>query len=60
MTLLLTLGIFALFMLSMAIGYLLVGKALQGSCGGLSKLPNLSCLFCRRSKREECKTLRKC
>ena len=37
----------------MAIGVILVGKRLKGSCGGLGSIMGEDCMFC--TKAEECK-----
>lgn len=41
------------FIFLMAIGVILVGKRLKGSCGGLGSIMGEDCMFC--SKAEECK-----
>jgi uncharacterized protein len=41
------------FIFLMAIGVILVGKKLKGSCGGLGAIMGEDCMFC--SKAEECK-----
>ena len=41
------------FIFLMAIGFILVGKRLKGSCGGLGAIMGEDCMFC--SKAEECK-----
>ncbi|MBT7608472.1 MAG: (Na+)-NQR maturation NqrM [Bacteriovoracaceae bacterium] len=37
----------------MAIGTILIGKRLKGTCGGLGSIMGEDCMFC--SKAEECK-----
>ena len=44
-----------LFIFLMAIGFILVGKKLKGSCGGLGSIMGEDCMFC--SKAEECKKM---
>ncbi len=56
--LLLTLGVFALAMLIMAVGVIFSGRCLRGSCGGPEVLgpdgESLSCATCpKRKEREE-------
>jgi uncharacterized protein len=43
----------ASFIFLMAIGVILVGKRLKGSCGGLGSIMGEDCMFC--SKALECK-----
>jgi uncharacterized protein len=40
------------FIFLMAIGVIIVGKRLKGSCGGLGSIMGEDCMFC--SKAEEC------
>jgi uncharacterized protein len=41
------------FIFLMAIGTILIGKRLKGTCGGLGSIMGEDCMFC--SKAEECK-----
>lgn len=50
---LITFVAFAAVMIAMAVGVLIKGKRLQGSCGGLGKVIGEDCMFC--DKKEECK-----
>lgn len=43
---LLTLGIMSLAFGGMALGAIIRGKSIEGSCGGLDKLGGLACWFC--------------
>ncbi|TYA46844.1 (Na+)-NQR maturation NqrM [Aggregatibacter actinomycetemcomitans] len=43
---LLTLGIFLLIILAMALGYIVKRQALKGSCGGLSSLGIAKACYC--------------
>tara|TARA_B100000925_G_C21950569_1_gene448773 strand:+ start:466 stop:648 length:183 start_codon:yes stop_codon:yes gene_type:complete len=52
-TLLITFGFFASIIFAMSIGYIIAGKKLQGSCGGLGKLMGKDCDFCE--KKDQCK-----
>jgi len=58
MTLLLTLGIFAVAMAGMGVGLLLQGRLLRGSCGGPQVLDPggdpLSCGACPKKEAEVC------
>ncbi len=51
MTILLTIAVFGAVVLGMAVGAIVAGKTLKGSCGGASQ----SC-DCTPAKREECAT----
>ena len=48
----LTLIILSVALLGMAIGAIIQGKYLKGSCGGLGKIMGEDCLFCE--KKDEC------
>lgn len=54
---LMTLGVFALVMAAMAIGVIMSGRCLRGSCGGPEVLDakgeSLSCASCPRRKEHE-------
>ena len=50
---LITFGFFAIVILAMSIGYIVAGKRIQGSCGGLGKLMGKDCDFCE--KKDQCK-----
>ena len=52
-TLLITFGFFAIVILLMSVGYIVAGKKLNGSCGGLGKLMGKDCDFCE--KKDQCK-----
>ncbi|MEM9014913.1 MAG: (Na+)-NQR maturation NqrM [Pseudomonadota bacterium] len=42
-------GLLALIMLGMALGVLLMGKTIKGSCGGLNAISDLDqCLVCKK------------
>tara|TARA_B100000886_G_C20227414_1_gene409071 strand:- start:280 stop:462 length:183 start_codon:yes stop_codon:yes gene_type:complete len=45
--------IFISVMMLMSIGFIVVGKRLTGSCGGLGKLMGKDCDFC--DKKDQCK-----
>tara|TARA_R110000868_G_scaffold204946_3_gene453209 strand:- start:76954 stop:77196 length:243 start_codon:yes stop_codon:yes gene_type:complete len=49
-----TLIVLVIFMLAMAVGVLVKGKQLQGSCGGLGRVMGEDCMFC--DKKSECDT----
>ena len=49
---LVTLIVLVVFMLAMAVGVLIKGKQLQGSCGGLGRVMGEDCMFC--DKKTEC------
>ena len=51
--LLITFGVFGLVIFAMSIGYIIAGKRLQGSCGGLGNLMGKDCDFC--DKKDKCK-----
>lgn len=57
MLFLITLGIFGLVMLIMAVGVLLQGRCLRGSCGGPDILTadgtSLSCATCPKRKEQQ-------
>ena len=48
---------FTIFFIGMSIGYILKGKKLNGSCGGLGKLLGKDCDFCE--KKDQCIELEK-
>ena len=48
----LTLGIVFVSFFCMAIGVILTGRKLKGSCGGLGAFKGLVCFFC--GKKKEC------
>ncbi len=50
---LITLTVLLVAMAAMAIGVMLKGKRLQGSCGGLGRVIGEDCMFCE--KKSECK-----
>ncbi len=54
---LISLAVFSVALLGMAVGFILSGRRLKGSCGGLSAVLGEDCLFCE--KREECPERRK-
>ncbi|MGH1539603.1 MAG: (Na+)-NQR maturation NqrM [Arenicella sp.] len=47
-TLLITFALFAIVMMIMAIGYIVAGKSIKGSCGGLNAIDGLegACDIC--------------
>tara|TARA_B100000927_G_scaffold213586_1_gene174026 strand:+ start:211 stop:393 length:183 start_codon:yes stop_codon:yes gene_type:complete len=51
--LLITFLFFSIVILAMSIGYIVAGKKLQGSCGGLGSLMGKDCDFCE--KKDQCK-----
>jgi hypothetical protein len=51
--LLITFLFFSIVILAMSIGYIVAGKKLQGSCGGLGQLMGKDCDFCE--KKDQCK-----
>lgn len=59
MTILFTFGFFLLIMTIMAIGYIVAGKSIKGSCGGLNAIEGLNgaCDIC--AGRNECRKRRK-
>lgn len=50
---LVTLFVFGFVMVAMAVGVIMKGKRLQGSCGGLGRVIGEDCMFC--GKKDECK-----
>ena len=49
---LISIFVFIFFIFFMSIGYIIAGKRLSGSCGGLGKLMGKDCDFCE--KKNEC------
>ena len=49
---LLALGIFAINLLGMSIGFILKGRTIKGSCGGMADVLGEDCFFCE--KRDKC------
>ena len=47
---------FLVFFIAMGIGFLISGKKLAGSCGGIGKLLGRDCDFCE--SRDECESSR--
>jgi len=47
---------FSLFFIFMSVGYILKGRSLSGSCGGLGKIMGEDCDFC--DNKDECETLK--
>jgi uncharacterized protein len=52
-----TLLVFGIFLLLMAIGVILSDIRLRGSCGGLNKLTGDDCDFCDNEDESECQSL---
>jgi uncharacterized protein len=48
----LTFFVLLFFIFAMAIGYIIAGKRLKGSCGGLGAVMGEDCMFC--SKKDKC------
>lgn len=51
----LALGIVSVSVVAMAVGVIVSGKELKGSCGGVGNLLGLKCFFC--DKKDECEEL---